>query len=344
MTSHIVRTVTKYWNTARTVHVVVDACAALGVDTDAVLAAAEIDDTVVSDPEGRVSLDQMRTFWSEAVRQSGDPAIGLHAAQHLSHGHNGLIDYLWGYASTIGEGIGLMMRYLPIMNNWIVSTIDLDAEYATLTIDVVWHDIPRTSAEYVFAMQVVRGRAVWQVDWTPALIRFEFPAPRPPEPVGEHARVFGCGVEFGADATQMIVDRAVWDTAVTTADPKLIAFLRGQADEILQHLPSASGLVNDVRESVRARLTEPDHSIEHVAAPLGMSPRTLQRRLADEDTSYATIVDDVRLQTAKQALADPKNSLADIAFLVGFEEQSSFSRAFKRWTGTSPSEHRSLLP
>jgi AraC-like DNA-binding protein len=69
----------------------------------------------------------------------------------------------------------------------------------------------------------------------------------------------------------------------------------------------------------------------------------LQRRLAEEDTSFATIVDEVRLEVAKQALADPTNSLAEIAFLVGFEEQSSFSRAFKRWTGMSPSEHRNLV-
>ena len=171
--------VSEYWNTARTVQMVVDACAALGVDTDAVLRAADIDAAVVADPEGRVSLDQMRTFWSEAVDRSGDPAIGLHAAQHLPHGFYGLIDYLFGYASTVGDGIGLMMRYLPLINNWIVPTIDVDDEYATLDLDVVWHSIPRTSAEYVFALLVVRGRSVWRLDWSPALIRFEFPAPRP---------------------------------------------------------------------------------------------------------------------------------------------------------------------
>ena len=322
---------------------VIDACSALGVDTDALLVAAEIDTAVVADPEGRVSLDQMRTFWSEAVDRSGDPAIGLHAAQQLPHGFNGLIDYLFGYASTVGDGIGLMMRYLPLANNWIVPTIEVDDDYTTLSLDVVWQGVPRTTAEYVFGMLVVRGRAVWRVDWAPALIRFEFPAPRPPEPVGEHARAFECGIEFGADATQMIVERAVWDTEVATADPGLVALLRSQADEVLQQLAAASGFVDDVRQVVRVRLAERDHSIEQVAAQLGMSARTLQRRLAEEDTSYAAVVDEVRLGTAKQALADPTNSLAEIAFLIGFEEQSSFSRAFKRWTGMSPSEHRALL-
>lgn len=140
----------------------------------------------------------------------------------------------------------------------------------------------------------------------------------------------------------MIVERAVWEPPVTTADPELISLLRGQADEVLQGLPGTSGLIDDVRESVRARLTEPDDNIEHVASHLGKSPRTLQRRLADENTSCATIVDDVLFQTAKQAVADPTNSLTKIAFLVGFEEQGSFSRAFNRWTGTRPSEHRAL--
>lgn len=164
------------------------------------LAAAEIDPAVVLDPEGRVSLDQMRTFWAEAVNRSGDPAVGLHAAQHIPHGHYGLIDYLFGYASTVGDGVEMMMRYLPRLNNWIVPTIEIDDDYATLGLDVVWRGIPRTSAEYVFAMLVVRGRAAWRTDWAPALIRFEFPAPRPPEPLGDHARVFGCGIEFGCGA------------------------------------------------------------------------------------------------------------------------------------------------
>ena len=322
---------------------VVDACSAIGVDTDAVLEAAGIDAAVVADPEGRVSLDQMRAFWAEAVSQSGDPAIGLHAAQHIPHGHYGLIDYLFGYAATVGDGIDLMMRYLPLLNNWLVPAIGIDDDYATLTLDVVWHDIPRTTAEYVFAMLVVRGRAIWQVDWAPALIRFEFPAPRPPEPVGEHARVYGCGIEFGSESTQMIVEREVWDTGVTTSDPGLVALLQRQADAVLEHLPAASGFVDDVRQVVRVGLAEPDHGIDQVAAELDMSPRTLQRRLAEEDTSYAAVVDEVRLEAAKLALADPTNSLAEIAFLLGFEEQSSFSRAFKRWTGISPSEHRTQL-
>ena len=323
---------------------VIDACSAIGVDTDAVLAEAEIDAAVVADPEGRVSLGQMQTFWSEAVRQSGDPAIGLHAAQHVPHGLYGLIDYLFGYASTVGAGIELMMRYLPLLNNWIISDIEVGDDYATLNLDVVWQGIPRPPAEYVFAMLVVRGRAVWRVDWAPALIRFEFPAPRTPERLGDHARLFGCGIEFGADATQMFVDRSVWDTEVTTADPGLVALLRGQADEVLRQLPAASGFVDDVRQVVRVGLAEPHRGVENVAAKLDVSPRTLQRRLAEEDTSYAAVVDEVRLETAKQALADPTNSLTDIAFLIGFEEQSSFSRAFKRWTGVSPTEHRALLP
>lgn len=331
----------EYWNTARTVRMVVEACAELGVDTDAVLAAAEIDPAVVADPEGRVSVEQMRTFWSEATTRSGDPSIGLHAAQRAPHGLYGLIDYLFGYAATVGDGISMLLRYMPILNNWIVSSVGVDDDYATVDLDVVWRDIPRTTAEYVFGMLVDRGRRVWEVPWSPALIRFRFPAPQPPEPIGEHARAFGCGIEFGAHATQMIVERSVWDTPVTTADHGLVALLREQADAVMRQLPDASGFVDDVRHAVRTRLAEPGLGIEQIASQLDMSPRTLQRRLAEEQTSYAAVVDEVRLETARHALADPTNSLAEIAFLLGFEEQSSFSRAFKRWTGTSPSEHRS---
>jgi AraC-like DNA-binding protein len=98
----------------------------------------------------------------------------------------------------------------------------------------------------------------------------------------------------------------------------------------MAQLPSASTLVEDVRREVRAAMAGGDQRIDEVARMLGMSGRTLQRRLAGDGLTYAAIVDEIRLEAAKIALADLSMSLSHVAYLVGFEEQSSFSRAFKR--------------
>ena len=108
--------------------------------------------------------------------------------------------------------------------------------------------------------------------------------------------------------------------------------------------PTTAGtLVQDVRSELQTSMAGGDQRIDHIARRLGMSGRTLQRHLADNGLTYASIVDEVRLETAKIALADLSMSLSHVAYFVGFEEQSSFSRAFKRWTSTSPKDYRDAL-
>lgn len=330
----------EYWNTAVTVRMVIDACEDEGVDTAAILASAGIDRSVTEDPEGRVSLEQMSRFWREAVAQSGDPAIGLHAGLRAPHGIYGLFDYIYGYSPTIGAALDRFGVYLPLINNWILTRTEVDEEFGRLVLGVVWGAMPRTSAEYVTAVLVERGKKQWAVDWAPALIRYEFAQPGPAEAAAEHERLLGCEVEYDAAATEIILTRETWDTPVHNADAGLVEMLERQADEIIGQLPTATTLVDDVRREVRSAMAGGDQGVDVVAERLGMSARTLQRRLSSDGLSFASIVDEVRLETAKLALADLSLSLAEVSFYVGFEEQSSFSRAFKRWTGMSPRQYR----
>jgi len=174
-------------------------------------------------------------------------------------------------------------------------------------------------------------------------VRFEFVAPGPTEPPDEHATVLGCPVEFGASRTEFIVSQATWDQPVRTADPNLVNLLERQAEKLLAQLPRASTLVEDVRREIRAAMAGGDQRIDEIAKRLAMSGRTLQRHLAIDSLTYAAIVDEVRLETAKISLADLSMSLPQVSYFVGFEEQSSFSRAFKRWTGASPKDYRQAL-
>lgn len=297
----------------------------------------------MEDPEGRLSLDQMRGIWQEAVAQSEDPAIGLHAGVLAPRGFYGLFDFMMSYSSTVGEALTRFGDYLPLINNWVTMRTETHDTGVHAVTEVVWGAVPRPSAEYIASFLVERSRLLWANDWAPDLVRFEFAAPGPTEPPGEHATVLSCPVEFGTLRTEFIVSRATWDQPVRTADPNLVNLLERQAEKLLAQLPHASTLVEDVRREVRDAMAGGNQRIDEVAQHLGMAGRTLQRHLAIDGFTYAAIVDEVRLESAKIALADLSMSLPQIAYFVGFEEQSSFSPAFKRWAGTSPKDYRQAL-
>jgi len=319
---------------------VVDACEASGIDTEPILAKADISHAVMEDAEGRVSLDQMRTFWSEAVAQSREPAIGLKAAVRVPHGQYGLYDYIAAYSDTVGEAFTRFAEYLPLINNWILMKTDVNDHAGRISMSTVWGATPRMSAEYVAGLLTTRARRDWNAAIRPHVI-FEFPQPEFPERPDLHEVALGCPVTFGGSTTEIVLDRASWDLPVENGDGGLAAMLVRQADQQLDQLPRATPFVQEVRHEVQAGMVGGDQQISVIADRLGMSARTLQRKLGADGLTFAEIVDEVRLEAAKAALADHGVSLAEVAFLVGFEEQSSFSRAFKRWTGSSPRDFRS---
>ncbi len=332
-----------YWNTALTARMVLETCEEQGVDSAPILRQAGIDRATVEDPEGRLSLNQMRDFWREAVEQSADPAIGLHAGGRAPHGLYGLFDYMISYSSTIGDALTRFGDYLPLINNWVTMRIEEQDDRVHAVSEVVWGSVPRPSAEYIAAFLIERSRVIWDNDWAPDLVRFEFAEPDSSEPRGEHARALRCPVEFGASRTEFIISRTTWAQPVRTADPGLVTMLEQQASQMMAQLPTAGTLVQDVRSELQTSMAGGDQRIDHIARRLGMSGRTLQRHLGNDGLTYASIVDEVRLEAAKVALADLSMSLSHIAYFVGFEEQSSFSRAFKRWTSTSPKDYRDAL-
>ena len=147
-------------------------------------------------------------------------------------------------------------------------------------------------------------------------------------------------MQFGAPRTEVVLDRETWEMPVRASDPGLVALLEQQASDLVAQLPESNGFVSEIRGVIESELAGGDVRLESTATALGMSGRTVQRRLEAESLSYADVVDEVRLEAAKIMMLNPRLSLTEIAYLVGFDEQSSLSRAFKRWTGKSPRDYR----
>jgi AraC-like DNA-binding protein len=140
--------------------------------------------------------------------------------------------------------------------------------------------------------------------------------------------------------------RAALDLPQRTADALLGRLVERHARELVLELPSGAGPTSRARAVLQRSLTrgEPEAcTLPAVAGELRMPPRTLQRRLASDGTSFASLLDEVRRELAVELLGAPRTSAADVAFALGFGDQTAFHRAFLRWTGSTPGEYRRRL-
>jgi AraC-like DNA-binding protein len=152
-------------------------------------------------------------------------------------------------------------------------------------------------------------------------------------------------VVFGADQTQLVLPRAALDIALASSDPQLLAILTRAASDLVGRGIADPTIAAQVARVLHDELRSDHATIEHVAKRLGLTARSLQRRLKDESTSFQGVREQVRQELAQRYLEE-RLSISEISFLLGFSEPSAFFRAFKRWTGLTPVEarRRALAP
>jgi AraC-like DNA-binding protein len=181
------------------------------------------------------------------------------------------------------------------------------------------------------------SREVSTEPFVPVAVYFKHPSPANTE---AHEAFFGCPVHFGADRDALEISEEALSTRNRLGDATISKFFDAHLEKELAELADEDGLDKRVRIQVSQSLSEGVPSLVEVATRLGMSARTLQRRLSDQGWSFQVLVDEARRQLAERLLRDTDYALNEIAFLSGFSEQSAFNRAFKRWQGTTPRSYR----
>lgn len=315
------------------------ACERLGIDTARILETAGVERQVIDDPDARIAVHQARTLWAVAYEVSGDPELALHAAEALPFGVYKVVDYLAAAAPSVGEALHSVSRYFPLINTAVELPIEAGDEHVHLCVRATSDPamLTRAYVEYTLAAVYLRTRDATGTGYALEGVELAFPAPAS---TAEHARIFGCPIRFGAARNRMTLSRATWGMATVRADRSLFQVLDDHAVLLLQRLPNSVGLLSEVCAAIAGELRGGDPGLEHVAAKLAMSERTLQRRLQDLGASYSDLLDEMRRATATMYLADRDLSLGEVAYLLGFAEPSSFTRAFRRWTGQTPTEYR----
>ena len=311
---------------------------ARGVRTADLLSSAGLSRALLEDPDTRIPAPTVLTIWNALRERTADPALQLVAPTSLPFGAYRVIDYLVGASATLGEGVRRFARFFELITEAATLEIECgDDEYRLRLSTPDGGAVPPVYVDYVFAALISRIRMRIYPNLKVKRVELQRSAP---EARARYDEVFGPHIEFGAPYDRLCFSGEQWDTATESPDAALAHLLEEHARILAQRLPrSPVGILAEVEQTIAAAPPE-GGSVEHVARALNVSVRTLQRKLIASGTTFRQISDDVRGRLAVGYLADAKVSIAEVAFLLGFSDQSSFNRAFRRWTGESPGRWR----
>ena len=198
----------------------------------------------------------------------------------------------------------------------------------------------RLSNEATLASAVSISRQVSPAPFAPIEVHLKHP---PPRTLKFHERYFDCPVYFGSDLDALLLSRDSLARPNKLGDEGITRFLESYLENELREVVDEESLESLTKDVIAKSLSEGIPRVADVARTLGLSVRSLHRRLAQDGLSFRMLTEETRKELAEGLLRDERYSFSEIAFLTGFSEQSAFNRAFKRWIGRSPAQHRKLL-
>lgn len=289
------------------------------------------------DPDVRISPNVLFDFLALAVERTGDPAFGLHAGQHLRPGDIGLLEYLVRMSTSSEEIVQKLAKYHRLAGSHqpqIERVGDTVVCHLPLPEDV---SFPPVVEEYNLSFWTKLARTLQHDDLRPLEVLFTHAKT---SYAAEAERVFGAPVRFDCPRNGLVFSPDTIETLVVPVDPGLHRAVGERADEALAALGTEQSLRERVRGQIRHQLRGDGVTADSVAKALGMSPRTLRRRLEKEGASFLDLRDAEREQRALEHMRETQLTITEISYLLGFAEASAFHRAFRRWTGKTPAQHR----
>ncbi len=314
-----------------------------GLDAATVCRAARIDPRWIDEPNSRVPASAMERLWAVGEQLSGDADLGLRSAESYNPGALSIVGYVILSCRTAAQALDRLARYAPLLNEGLqVSVIEERGSTccrfgAADGFDSYLHRSPRQAIETIAAGIVLTLKQLTSRPPEPTAVSFQHAAPAS---TTEHRRLLGPVVRFEQAENRVVYPTAALAVSMLSADPALLEVFELDAQRRLGQLRAAGTVSARVQIIVGSRLRGEVPSLASVASDLAMSERSVQRSLSEESTSYREIVDVVRKNLALSHLSQPDRSAADVAFLLGFSEPSAFTRAFRRWTGSSPAQFR----
>ena len=295
----------------------------------------------LSSPLNRVPMARLIALFNAAVDLTGRADLGLEFGRRVQPGTYSTLGYALMTCDTLADAIALVPHYRRLVFDYGYS--DTALSLTGDQVEFAWLVQPGTLpycvplAEATLAGWYSFGRWISNAELALSAVHFAHEAPTD---VAPYSTYFGCPVHFGQARNALLFPRSLLGLPLSQADRSLHLAMREQARAALDQVFGETGIGQRARQALARRLPQCEATLEAVADALELAPRTLQRRLRDEGLNFKQVLDRLRRDLALVYLADASLSSLDIALLLGYAEQSSFTRACKEWTGSTPTEYR----
>lgn len=313
---------------------------ALGIEPSPLLSKAGMTAEQVGDPAARLAVENQIRFLDLAAAALRDDLLGFHLARDFDLREVGLLYYVLASSESLSDAMRKAERFCGIVNEGI--SVRFRASHGEAAIELSYRGVERRSDRHqieFWLTSVVRlCRQLTNRRLIPSRVRVAHRRARTP---GELKSFLGCPVEFGCDVDEVVFAEQARLASIVSADQHLNRLLTGYCEEALvRRRKYAATLRSRLENEIAQRLPHGDTRADDIARRLGMSHRTLVRRLSSEGLSFAGILDQLKADLAKRYLRDENLPIAKIAWLLGYRENSAFTHAFRRWTGTTPRQFR----
>jgi AraC-like DNA-binding protein len=312
-----------------------------GVSTDSFLAAAGADRSLLHDAFAYIPLEVYDRLQLQAMALTGDAALGLHMAEQVPLTSLSTFGHLLLNCESLQDALNVFNRYHALVSKCEPSQLHYHGDTAILT-----YDFPRSHpecnrlrADYGLCAVVQLAHLLTGDVVQPSLVEFEH---APPDYASEYQRIFRCRIAYRARHTRIHVPTRFLQSRFGFANAELRRFLGSQAEALLRARESSS-LPDRIRILIKEQYRGQRPSLDVIAGSLQMSGRSLRRHLQHSGINFTSLLDEIQLEIANMLLREPSLSVKRIALQLGFDEPSSFSRAYKRWSGMSPAQFREQL-
>jgi AraC-like DNA-binding protein len=307
---------------------VVNTFRALGFDVEALCEEVGTNVDIFMDTNSRPPRDALGRFWRAALAKSGDRHLGLSAAEAWEPRADHLVVLLLTSAETLGEGLEAGMRYQELLSHGRVVTLGEHPEHHVIHINKIEHELPITAHEIefiaVFVMKLLRFATDGK--FQAHEVHFEHPYRGN---IQRYTHALGCSVLFGKEKTAIFADDEAWALPLAHGNQALHGQLRGVAEGLHAAL-EPHHFIDTVRDRIKLLLPSGRSNIEAVASALHMTPRTLQRRLQEDGTTFRVLVDAVRKSILVDC-AERSQTPDETMRHAGYTNPRSFRRALRRW-------------
>lgn len=314
-----------------------DVLRSLGVEPQPLFAAAGVPPELFDHPDNTVAMERLGRLVDLIEETTRRNDFGLLVADGSNASALGLVGFLLKQAPDVRTALNDITRYLHHTDRAAVPSFEVRDRVATVGYTIIAPNVAATDVIYDGAIAIYRNilAGLCGPHWAPTQVTISRRQPASPL---RYERQFGGPVTFDAEATTISFDARWLDTPLPNADGALRRMLQEQIDLIEEEEAGRFG--EQVRRLLRTALLTRTGSVEDVADLLGVTRRTLTRRLEAEGTSFRQLSDEIQFEIARQLLENTTMSMTEIALALKYSETSAFSRAFRHWAGMAPRDWR----